>query len=358
MGNTFYVDENGTLSGYVNDISMNPIEGAKVRVYFHETYEENYTDSSGYYHVTNIPICYCLKNATASKGGYTTEWVLLAIGENTTYDFVLTPLGNTLYVGGSGPNNYTRIQDAIDNASDGDTVFVFNDSSPYYEHLSIETSINLIGENKKTTIIDGDMIGTAIIDVNANYVNICGFTIQNSGISKQNYYAIQLFNSGNCVIFENIFQNNDISIMLWHKCDHNIILNNTIKNSDTGLYLAGSSYNTITYNKIYDNVRGIRVAGVGYPKPISTHNSIRLNTISDSNIGIRFHDNKNSVISKNNFIDNKIDVFYTHATEDDKWSENFWNNPRVFPKLILGFFKISIDTNPAQEPYDISMPEV
>jgi len=32
--------------------------------------------------------------------------------------------GNTLYVGGSGFGNYTKIQDAIDNASDNDTVFV------------------------------------------------------------------------------------------------------------------------------------------------------------------------------------------------------------------------------------------
>ena len=41
--------------------------------------------------------------------------------------------GKTLYVGGSGEGNYTKIQDAIDDASDGDTVFVFNDSSPYIE---------------------------------------------------------------------------------------------------------------------------------------------------------------------------------------------------------------------------------
>ena len=33
--------------------------------------------------------------------------------------------GNWLYVGGSGPGNYTKIQDAIDNASDGDTLFVY-----------------------------------------------------------------------------------------------------------------------------------------------------------------------------------------------------------------------------------------
>jgi hypothetical protein len=34
--------------------------------------------------------------------------------------------GKTLYVGGSGPGNYTKIQDAIDNASNGNIVFVYN----------------------------------------------------------------------------------------------------------------------------------------------------------------------------------------------------------------------------------------
>ncbi len=79
----------GSLSGYVTDQNMDPLENALVRVSFHDTYEEDYTDSSGYYHVTNIPICYCLKNATASKEGYSMECVLLSIGENTEYDFVL-----------------------------------------------------------------------------------------------------------------------------------------------------------------------------------------------------------------------------------------------------------------------------
>jgi hypothetical protein len=79
----------GSLQGYVNDTSGNPIEGALVRVYFHETYEEDYSDEDGYYHVTNIPICYCLKNVSCSKECYTTEWVLLSIVENTTNDFIL-----------------------------------------------------------------------------------------------------------------------------------------------------------------------------------------------------------------------------------------------------------------------------
>ena len=43
--------------------------------------------------------------------------------------------GNTLYVGGSGPNNYTRIQDAIDNASVNDTIIVF--SGLYFERVKV-----------------------------------------------------------------------------------------------------------------------------------------------------------------------------------------------------------------------------
>ena len=45
-----------------------------------------------------------------------------------------TPLsvdnGNTLYVGGTGEGNYTCIQNAINDAVNGDTIFVYDDSSP------------------------------------------------------------------------------------------------------------------------------------------------------------------------------------------------------------------------------------
>jgi len=85
----------GSLSGYVNDSSMNAIEGARVRVYFHGTYEENYTDANGYYHVANIPICYCLKNCTVLKEWYHPNWVMMGITENTTYDFILIPLNSS-----------------------------------------------------------------------------------------------------------------------------------------------------------------------------------------------------------------------------------------------------------------------
>lgn len=89
--------QEGNLSGYVTDTQMNPLSGALIHVSFHETYAENCSDSNGYYHVTNIPLCYCLKNATCSKPGYHSQWVLLSISENTTYDFILTALNETCY---------------------------------------------------------------------------------------------------------------------------------------------------------------------------------------------------------------------------------------------------------------------
>ncbi|KYK24349.1 hypothetical protein AYK25_00505 [Thermoplasmatales archaeon SM1-50] len=46
---------------------MIPLSRELVRVYFHGTYEENYSDSFGYYYETDIPLCYCLKTPRAQN---------------------------------------------------------------------------------------------------------------------------------------------------------------------------------------------------------------------------------------------------------------------------------------------------
>ncbi len=81
---------NGSLLGYVNDTSGNPIKGALVIVYFHDTFRLDFSDENGFYHVKRIPICFCMKEVVCSKGGYKSEKLSLAIVENTVYDFILT----------------------------------------------------------------------------------------------------------------------------------------------------------------------------------------------------------------------------------------------------------------------------
>ena len=63
--------------------------------------------------------------------------IIPAIAQESEKPSQSTSRGNWLYVGGSGPGNYSKIQDAINASSNGDTVFVYDDSSPYLENLII-----------------------------------------------------------------------------------------------------------------------------------------------------------------------------------------------------------------------------
>ena len=51
------------------------------------------------------------------------------------------------------PDNYEKIQWAVGNASEGDTIFV--NAGIYHEHVVVTKSVKLLGEDSNTTIIDG-----------------------------------------------------------------------------------------------------------------------------------------------------------------------------------------------------------
>ena len=170
--------------------------------------------------------------------------------------------GNTLYVGGSGPGNYTSIQDAIDDASDGDTVFVYDDSSPYYENLEVDKSINLVGEDRDTTIIDGGKIDD-VINVTADRVNISGFTIQNCGNKTLYIYsdAGTDIRADYCTISGNIFISNYANgiVLLW--ANNNVISDNIlVDNEHTGIHLSHySNNNTIRNNTVEQSHNAIEL---------------------------------------------------------------------------------------------------
>jgi len=83
------------------------------------------------------------------------------------------------------PDDYQTIQKAIDNATEGDTVFV--KSGTYYNQtLVINKSLSLVGEDQKTTILRGrpDLIvgdrqfPYMLINLKANDITISGFTMK------------------------------------------------------------------------------------------------------------------------------------------------------------------------------------
>ena len=60
----------------------------------------------------------------------------------------------TLYVGGSGPGNYSEIQDAIDNASDGDTVYIYEGTyKPFEYHYKFNDSLQCYSGNKRINFV-------------------------------------------------------------------------------------------------------------------------------------------------------------------------------------------------------------
>lgn len=136
---------------------------------------------------------------------------------------------SVFFVGGNGTGNYTKIQDAIDNATNGDTIFVF--SGIYYENIVIDKSIYLIGENKFKTILDGSIKGDTV-SINAENVTVQGFTITNATGSG----IYNIFKAGIRIIGS-----------------HNTIKSNIIKNNNVGLFTRRVTNITILENEFYNN---------------------------------------------------------------------------------------------------------
>lgn len=87
------------------------------------------------------------------------------------------------------PDDYPTIQQAINNANEGDTVFVMNGT--YNENIVVNKSISLIGEDRSNTVIDGSDAGIGI-SVTADYVRVEGFSVQNYdvGIKVESNYNV------------------------------------------------------------------------------------------------------------------------------------------------------------------------
>jgi len=243
--------------------------------------------------------------------------------------------------------DYTSIQDAIDNASSGDTIYVY--SGIYYENIVIDKSIDLIGENKNTTIIDGKYVGN-VVYISSDWVNISGFTIQNSDI-KDEYDAGVRASSNYIRITENIISNNDIGIELYNYSSNNIISGNIILNNSFGIELTdSSSNNTIIDNIISGNYDGI-VLHPSSNNTISSNNissndddgiyvdgSSKYNIISNNNIrlnneqGIYIYESTNNAISGNYISSNKYDGVYLYYASNNTVVGNYFykNGFRIY----------------------------
>lgn len=179
------------------------------------------------------------------------------------------------------PDDYPTIQEAINAARPGDTIFVR--SGNYYESVFVNKSVSLVGEDRRTTIIDAEQIWTTVI-VRANEVSIANFTIRNSGPPAFICWAfpcILLYSVQGC----NISNNEVIANWLWVSRD--------------GIILEESSNNSIYGNNIVENRLGIHIV------KNSDNNHICGNNVTHNGYGIFMSSSRNNLLKENRFVLNR-----------------------------------------------------
>ncbi|MEF8879266.1 MAG: NosD domain-containing protein [Candidatus Thermoplasmatota archaeon] len=300
---------------------------------------------------------------------------------------------NTLYVGGTSAGDYSTIQNAIENASSGDTVYVY--SGIYYENIKIGKSISLEGEGKDDTIIDagGD---SDVVEITSEWINISGFTLRNGGGIVEKYgveapvgWGIFLKEVSNCCIENNIITNTNskgIHILL---SNNNIIQNNQIKdvnnsgiylrNSDgnhiignsindgkaTGICLSSSNENLVEENSISDvDLQGIFITSSG------GNNLVSKNLVKKCQYGIGVSSGKNNVIQGNTLKNNEKIGFYLASSQNNIVKNNAIqdnvekgvklfssNNNSIYHNNIINNTKSNVEDNGENNWYNTTLKE-
>jgi len=279
---------------------------------------------------------------------------------------------------------FSKIQDAINMIPDHGIINV--NAGIYNETIVINNTIQLIGEDKNTTIIecsDSEIVITA----NSNSSLIKNFTIRHN-TSTQN---IQ----------------NQIGIYIPKDCWGNDISNNIITNNNNcGILINYSCRTYIHENIIQFNGEGVCIVNkleriFLYNVVLTCHNMVHNNSIvSNEKYGIYLEGSLHNEILNNNIMNNNgsyglvssnSDAFF-RVSRSTTWGGNYWGEPCTekmingtrgphffwypdfshgsniierlrnglfFPTKIywmilnVGFKYSDIDKNPAQEPYDI-----
>jgi parallel beta-helix repeat protein len=214
------------------------------------------------------------------------------------------------------PDDYASIQEAIDNAADGDTIFV--KEGTYHENVVVNKSLSLVGENVDTTIIDGNPPeGYRIpIKVQCDNVSVSGFKllygyagisvgeVKHCNISGNriagNQHGILLVGASFSNVTENYFEQIGLSgaIRLSYSTN-NLVTGNYIKACNEGIQiLLGSKNNTVTGNTITD------CDDVAIRLQYADNNTIARNDVSNSGIGTSIYVANNNTITKNNYVNN------------------------------------------------------
>lgn len=255
--------------------------------------------------------------------------------------------GDTLFVGGSGPGNYTTIQDALNASHDGDAIYVYEKPSPYKENLLLNKSVSLIAETTNTSITSNG--NRSIIEITHDNVLIKGFKF-----IQHNYFPCINCNETSSINISNCFFDYGVGIT-FDLTDNSILCNDTFFNEyPYDLILSKSHGNTIEQCNFSQHI-GMEILVTNG----SSNNQITHNVFTTVHywIVIYFFENtgkENKIVQNNIYGPVRSDV---HCY----WHENYYYDHIGSRLKLLSFLPeiiwperglmLNIDWHPAQQPY-------
>lgn len=257
------------------------------------------------------------------------------------FDEVSVEAAATRYVGGSGPGNWTKIQDAIDNASAGDTIRVYDGT--YFENVDVNKSVTLIGNGTGVTTINGSGWRDCVY-IDTDWVNLTGFTITNSGSFLDNA-GIKLENVQNCSIFGNELIKNSEGIMIIASSNNNITDNTCSFNDYTGIQVENtiiSCVNNLIFNNTCSN-NGKGISLIASLVGLINNNKIINNTCKSNSLdGISSHYSNRNLFMGNNCSNNNVGIYintysFGNTVKNNFCSSNTWQGITMFggPNLVI-----------------------
>jgi len=232
---------------------------------------------------------------------------------------IFSPPAHTWIVDDDGPAHFHTIQEAINAANPEDTIYV--KAGTYSEHVVVNKTVTLVGEEPIITIIDGGRTRN-VITLTANNVTIKGFTIQNSGYSP--YCGIYVY-SNYSEIIDNRITNNGGGIYMSSSISNKISDNNIMNSETWGMQIVDSHSNTIINNIINNSGLQAIVISYSYGNTIYHNNFInRIQVLSWLSTNVW----DDGYPSGGNYWSDYSDVdLFSGPEQDVPGSDGIWDHP-------------------------------
>lgn len=212
--------------------------------------------------------------------------------------------------------DYATIQEAIDapETLNGHTILV--EEGIYFEHVIVGKSLTLLGEERETTVIDGNMIGS-VVRITQDHVKIIGFTVQRSGRAFSNS-GIHVGSTQHCDISGNCIADNEFGVFGFPR--NMSIADNTVEGNFLGVALdSGATSNVISRNHLVANHVGVHLN-------LADANYILQNNMTNNSRSVTLWDSKNNRLYHNNFLNNTVGSFTFANFLDNGFEGNFWSD--------------------------------